>query len=57
MAQPTAIEAFPAHLTRELEMFLQAHQNKTMFTSKKRKEYRYWLLHPEEKAQGDSAEA
>ena len=57
MAQPTAIEAFPAHLARELEIYLQIHQNKTMFTSKKHEEYRYWLLHPERKAHGNSVDA
>ena len=57
MAQPAAIEPFPLSLAKELDVYLQTHQNKTMFTSKKREEYRYWLLNQERKVQGNSPEA
>lgn len=57
MTEPAAIESFPASLARELEVYLQTHQNKTMFTGKKREEYRYWLLDPERKCEGKSTEA
>ena len=57
MAQPPAIEPFPLNLARELDTYLQSHPNKTMFTGKKREEYRYWLLNPEKKSQGNSFDA
>ena len=57
MAQPTTIEPFPFSLARELDAYIQTHQNKTMFTDKKRGEYRYWLLNQERRVQGGSTEA
>lgn len=57
MAQPPAIEPFPQNLARELDAYLEKNQNKTMFTSEKRTEYRYWLLNKDRKIQGSTVEA
>ena len=57
MTQPPAIEAFPSSLARELDLYIEQHQNKTSFTSQKRLEYRYWLLNPERKVDRNSPNA